>query len=258
MTLRKLLLIGPLLFAAALAALLAPRFAPPFAGPFSTDGEALAAADTVCRGAKGATTVRGKLIVPNRASCKLTNTTVLGSVEVRPGAVLSARGVSVGGDLVSNGAKSVGVAASSARRSLVRGSAQLAKGRTVSIAGTTIDGGLQVLENTNRLAGADVIVVRVRVNDSSEISKNTGGVMFNRNRIDENAEIGENTRRTSVQGNVVGDNLTIAKNRGGTKVRNNRAGDNIDCVDNVPRPTGGGNVGGADGKGSKTGQCARL
>lgn len=61
-----------------------------------------------------------------------------------------------------------------------------------------------------------------------------------------------------MRSNIVGDNLGVNKNLNGTQVFSNRANDNIDCTDNVPAPTGSGNVAGADGGGSKTGQCAGL
>lgn len=136
----------------------------------------------------------------------------------------------------------------------IEGHTRFGKGVTVTITGSSAFGGADLSENTGR-----VTMTSVTVNNGGVfVTKNTAGVTVRSNRSNGNLSVSENRGGTSVRSNIVGDNLGVNKNIGGTQIVSNRANDNIDCTDNSPSPTGSGNVAGADGGGSKTGQCATL
>jgi hypothetical protein len=213
-------------------------------------GQAAAAPDTNCNGSIGAVTIQGKLIVPDGATCTLSSTRILGSVEVRINSTLRASRINVAGDLLGNQSRLVQVTTSSH----IEGHTNIAKGVTVTLQSSNAFGGVNVTENRGRVTMTSVIVG----NGGTFIEKNIAGVTAHSNRVNGNMEVSENRAGTSVRSNIVGDNLAVHKNLNGTQIYSNRANDNIDCVDNVPAPIGSGNVAGADGGGSKTGQCAGL
>ncbi len=207
------------------------------------------APDTNCTGTLGAVTVPGKLVVPAGATCTLNSTRVLGSVEVRVNATLRATRVNVAGDLLGNQARLISVTGSS----YVAGHTSLAKGVTVTFSGSTAFGGVELSENTGRATLTSATIT----DGGAEVTKNRGATVHG-NRVNENLLVEQNTAGVSVRSNTIGDNLAVHKNTGGTVIASNRASDNIDCSDNIPAPTGSGNVAGADGNGARTGQCAGL
>jgi len=208
------------------------------------------APDTVCTGSIGAATVPGKLVVPTGATCTLTGTRVLGSVEVAANATLRASRVTVAGDLLANQARLVSVTGGSH----VEGHTQLAKGVTATVQSSTLFGGVEIVESSGRatLTGTTV------ANGSVIVAKNRGGATVQSNRVNASLTVSENNAGTSVRGNIANDNIAVHKNTGGTVIAGNRTNDNLDCNDNTPAPTGSGNVAGTDGNGAKTGQCATL
>ncbi len=207
------------------------------------------APDTPCAGSIGAVTIGGKLVVPSNATCTLSGTRILGSVEVGINATLRATRINVAGDALATQARLVTITSSSH----IEGYTKLSKGVTATITGSSAFGGVELSENTGRVTLTSVIIN----NGGVTVSKNAGATVHS-NRVNANLYVVENRAGTSVRSNIVIDNIGINKNTGGTQIYSNRSNDNIDCVDNVPAPVGSGNVAGADGGGSKTGQCAGL
>ncbi|SDH17518.1 hypothetical protein SAMN05421505_11266 [Sinosporangium album] len=234
-----------LLAAAALTLPAAPAFG---AAPAKA---AFLAPDTDCTSSLGAVTVPGKLVVPNGATCTLIGTVVLGGVEVRIDSTLNASGVSVAAGVLASQHRLVSITANST----VQGSIKAVKGGGVTVTDSSAFGGLEITENTARPG----LTRAVSDNGGILVAKNQGGATVHSSRANANLMVEENYGgTTSVHSNVAGDNLSVNKNLGGTDIVNNSSNDNINCSDNVPAPTGSGNVGGADGAGSKTGQCAAL
>jgi len=208
------------------------------------------APDTLCAGSIGATTVPGKLVVPANATCTLSGTRILGSVEVGINSTLRATRITVAGDALATQSRLVSITTSSH----IEGHTKLSKGITATVSGSSAFGGVELSENSGRATLTSVTVN----NGGAFVTKNRGGATVQSNRVNANLSVSENAGGASVRSNIVGDNLGVNKNTGGTAVVSNRANDNIDCTDNAPAPTGSGNVAGADGGGSKTGQCANL
>ncbi|WP_283136890.1 hypothetical protein [Rhizohabitans arisaemae] len=229
------------------------------------------APDTTCNAPIGAVTVPGKLVVPAGATCTLTGTSILGAVEVGIGSTLLAADIDVAGGVLSDRHRFVSITAGT----VIQGQSKLFKGGGVTIADSSVFGGLDVYDNTVRpdirrvgSGNAGVLVTKnqggalvwnTEANGGLTVSLNFGGpTSVASNRAGDGIKIESNSGGVSVVSNTALDNLDIGKNLGGTEISNNVSHDNINCVDNVPAPTGGGNVGGADGNGAKTGQCAAL
>ncbi|TDO47234.1 hypothetical protein EV643_109127 [Kribbella sp. VKM Ac-2527] len=210
----------------------------------------LFAPDTNCTGSIGATTIPGKLVVPDGATCTLTGTHILGSLEVKINSTLRATRIRVEGDALATQARLASITSGS----YVVGHVQFSKGITATFTGSTPFGGVELVENSGRatLTGSTF------TESPGFVAKNRGGAVVDNNRAGDALLVQENSNGTWVRGNTIVDNLNVSKNLGGTVISNNRAGDNIDCTDNSPAPTGSGNVAGTDGGGSKTGQCAGL
>lgn len=209
------------------------------------------APDTNCTGSIGAVTIPGKLVVPNGATCTLNGTHILASVEVGINSTIRATRINVAGDFLATQHRLVSITTSSH----IEGHTKLSKGGSVTITSSSAFGGVEISENTAR---PNMTSVRVD-NGGVTVSKNRGGATVHSNRVNANLYVVENSGGvTSVRSNITIDNIGIHKNLNGTQIFSNRSGDNIDCVDNVPAPTGSGNVAGTDGGGSKTGQCAGL
>lgn len=209
------------------------------------------APDTICTGSIGAITVQGKLVVPANATCTLSSTRILGSIEVGINATLRATRINVAGDTLATQHRLVSITTSSH----IEGHTKLSKGGSITITSSSAFGGVEISENTARPSLTSVNIA----NGGLFVEKNRGGATVHSNRVNGNMEVSENSGGvTSVRSNIVGDNISVSKNLNGTQIFSNRANDNIDCTDNVPAPTGSGNVAGADGGGSKTGQCAGL
>ena len=63
-----------------------------------------------------------------------------------------------------------------------------------------------------------------------------------------------NRAALSAIGNTVGGNVQAFQNAGGVRISTNHVDGNLQCKENVPAPTGGGNV----VQGNKEDQCAAL
>lgn len=163
--------------------------------------------NVVCRGSLGAVTV-DNLEVPEFASCVLTGTIVLGSIDVAPGARLTADAVTVRGNIQASEARSVII-----RSSSVAGSVEIVQGGVARVLRTSVGGNIKVADQSGAVA---IVGNRVGVG-------------------------------------VAGD-VEAQSNFGGTTISTNRIGGNLMCQDNLPAPTGSGNV----VAGNKEEQCALL
>lgn len=127
------------------------------------------------------------------------------------------------------GTISVGIGASLIAYSIrVIGNIQTGGARVVNVANSTVGGSIQIKQS-----GA-ARIYRVRV---------TGDILFDSNK-----------RPLSALYNNVGGNVQAFQNRGGVIISYNTINGNLQCKENLPRPTGRGNV----VLGSKEDQCVRF
>lgn len=121
--------------------------------------------DLTCQGTAGPETYRS-VTVPQNARCTLNGTQVLGDIQVRSGAQLSAFSVTVDGSIQSQGAANVRVegnaqaAASftSAAVSTIYGSVQLTQGDAATLNGLQVKGDLVLSGNRDRVAVENTVV----------------------------------------------------------------------------------------------------
>ncbi|MCU0969110.1 MAG: hypothetical protein MUF03_09870 [Rubrivivax sp.] len=116
----------------------------------------------------------------------------------------------------------------SARSVMVNGSVQAEGASSVRISGTsTVGGSVQIVQ------GGSATIYDTRIN---------GDLQFD-----------ENVALIDARRNVIGGNLQAVKNYGGVTLIRNRMKGNLQCKENIPAPTGSGNV-----ATSKEDQCRRL
>lgn len=131
------------------------------------------AADLECRGALGAVTVTGNLLIPDDSTCTLDGTTVLGAITVKSRATLVATGVEVTGGIQGESPASVTMSDSTLGNSV-----SLRKGGGADLRANEITGDVQLEENFGPIdLDANTIVGSVQAN------KNTGGVVLTNNEI---------------------------------------------------------------------------
>jgi hypothetical protein len=110
----------------------------------------------------------------------------------------------------------------------VNGNLQAEGAADVSVAGrSTFGGSVQIVQ------GGSASIRRARI---------TGDLLFD-----------ENTGPLLARENVIGGNLQAFKNMAGVRLVENRMNGNLQCKENIPAPTGSGNI-----AASKEDQCARL
>lgn len=128
-----------------------------------------------------------------------------------------------------NGSVVVGTGATLLATSItVNGNLQAEGAASVSVGGSSMIGGsVQIVQ------GGSALISRARVNGDVLFDSNTGPLEASRN--------------------SVGGSLQVFQNSGGVVLLNNRMNGNLQCKENVPAPTGRGNV-----APSKEDQCARL
>jgi hypothetical protein len=80
-----------------------------------------------------------------------------------------------------------------------------------------------------------------------------GSASISRARINGDILFDDNVGPLSASGNAVGGSMQVFQNTGGVTLLNNRMNGNLQCKENIPAPTGGGNV-----SPSKEDQCANL
>ena len=147
--------------------------------------------DRQCTGTIGAVDVDGNVIVPSDATCTLLSTRVDDNVFVRPGAVLEAFGVSVGGNIQAENHRRVIVAARTVNDTVVPsrigGDIQLFDGDRGRVWQATIGGNLQVNQNSGFQEA-----VRNVIDGDLQAFSNEGGFLIYANRIDGNLQCKSN------------------------------------------------------------------
>lgn len=114
--------------------------------------------------------------------------------------------------------------------------------RSVSVGGNLQAEGAAAVNVSGRSTfGGSVQIVQGN-NASIDGARVNGDILFD-----------ENVGPVSAQGNVIGGNLEAFKNLSGLTLNRNRMKGNLQCKENIPAPTGSGNV-----AASKEDQCARL
>jgi hypothetical protein len=114
----------------------------------------------------------------------------------------------------------------------VRGNVQATEASSVVVARSRVAGSYEVVQGgVARLTGSTI-------NGEVLVDGQSGAVAINNNRI----------------GIGVAGNVEVYGNLGGTAINNNRIGGNLQCKDNLPAPTGAGNI----ATGNKEDQCLTL
>lgn len=80
-----------------------------------------------------------------------------------------------------------------------------------------------------------------------------GGATIEQARIKGDLQFESNTAPLAANGNTIGGSLQAFQNMGGATFNHNRMNGNMQCKENIPAPTGSGNI-----SPSKEDQCARL
>ena len=152
--------------------------------------------DITCRGLLGAVIV-DNLTVPQGATCALDGTKVKGTVKVETGASLTARQITVFGNIQAEGTNYIEVLAGSS----VGGSIQIKQGGAARVEDTAVNGDIQFESNNGAFSA-----MRNQVGGSIQVFKNTGGITVAGNVINGNLQCKENDPapaggNNSVQGN---------------------------------------------------------
>jgi hypothetical protein len=154
------------------------------------------AEETKCRGALGAVTV-DNLRVPQDATCTLDGTKVKGTITVKAGATLLARGVRVVGNVQAENARKVVVR----NASRVGGNVQVKQGGSAKVLSSLVKQDIQYDANRLYLKANDN-----EVRGSIQIVGNFGGAEIFRNIVNGNLQCKENSPAPIGGANVVGGN----------------------------------------------------
>ena len=147
--------------------------------------------ERICTGTIGAIAL-DNVFVPDGASCLLKSTRLNGSIVVGNRASLTARSVSVNGNVQAEGALNVTVEG----RSMIGGSVQAVQGYSVSVKGATITGSVLIDENNG-----PVLANRNRINGDLQLFQNSGGARVVDNVIQGNLQCKENSPPPTGSGN---------------------------------------------------------
>jgi hypothetical protein len=132
-------------------------------------------------------------------------------------------------------------------RTRAKGSVVVGTGAALRATSVTINGNIQA-------EGAAGVVVGGTSNIGGSVQiVDGGGASIDRARIKGDLQFESNTGPISATSNTIGGNLQAFQNLGGASFINNRMNGNMQCKENVPAPTGSGNV-----SPSKEDQCRRL
>lgn len=155
----------------------------------------VSADDTICRGTLGAVTV-DNLVVPDGATCTLNRTQVEGNVFVETGATLRARTINVDGNIQAEGHNLVQVSSNST----VGGSTQVKQGNRAVIDMVSVDGDVQLEQNTGSIR-----LTRNTVGANMQVNQNTGGAFIANNTIAQALQCQANDPAPTGGGNIAGD-----------------------------------------------------
>jgi len=169
------------------------------AGGTATPGTVAGGREDYCAELAGGST-DADVRVPAGETCTLDNARVGPNVILARDATLHARGSSIGGNVLSEGAAAVNL-----------------------LDGTTVGGNIHV----ERSGGVQVI--DARVDGNIHLEHNTGMIVINNSVVDGSIEIEENTGGVEISGNTVGGKLECEENTppptgGGNTVNGEREG----------------------------------
>ena len=209
---------------------------------FSIAQPASGALVTTCRGAAGAVTVPGDLIVPRGAACSLLGTTVTGNVRVNANADLLLEGATVGGEVSVTRNGYVDVIAGTSIAGPVRG--QDAFG--VFIEGSTVGG--SVLQSSPNPTATEPFVYLFSAGVGGGLDSRAGEVLIESSRI-AGAVSARNGEYADVIDSVLSSGLTVRNNLlGGVVCESEIYGDSLYRDNRSTLQIGGsGEVGPCDG-----------
>lgn len=196
--------------------------------------------DVTCVSALSNTVVQN-VIVPQGATCTLTDVTVRGNIEAKETSRVTIRRGSVNGDIIGEAGSQVRL-----NRGNVNGSVQGKAAALVSIAGTTVAKDIVIEETATFVINTGARAGNLEVLKSGNAS--VTGVQ-----ISGNLKFEENYGAVSASSNRVGGNFEAFLNLGGATFNSNTIVAKMTCKDNLPAPTGSGNVAMV-----KEDQCAAL
>jgi hypothetical protein len=134
------------------------------------------------------------------------------------------------------------------QKTRVKGTIKVETGATLQAGGIVVVGNVQaegarsvVIAGGSRIGGS----VQIVQGGSARIAGST---------VDGSIQLESNRRALVVETTIVGADVQAFQNRGGVRISRNTIDGNLQCKENVPAPTGGGNV----VEGSKEDQCRRL
>lgn len=176
--------------------LVLPTSTPPSLPASTSTSPVIQGGDATCQGPLGAVTV-DNLFVPKGGTCSLDGTTIRGTIRIEAGASLTARQITVFGNIQADGANYIEVLMGSS----VGGSIQIKQGGGARIESATVNGDMQFESNNSILN-----VSGNQVGGNVQVFKNAGGVTIANNIINGNLQCKENNPapsggNNSVQGN---------------------------------------------------------
>ena len=198
-----------------------------------------------------------EVIVPEGASCTLTDSTVNGDVSVGKAGFFQATNTDIGGKVTARDAQTLFIDTASTVGESVKshGTAQ------VFVFNATVARDLEI-ERTTEVAQ----VCGTNVGDDLEVERSGFDILIGDpqavdcagNTVGDDLEVERNTAEVEfvVRGNTVGDDLEVERNSGSVAkfVQDNTGGDELDCHDNADPFTASGNTGFAKVKG----QCVEA
>lgn len=177
----------------------------------------------------------GLAVAPTTASAQPQNVTCngsLGAITVDNLEVLEFASCTLNGTVVLGSIDVKPFGRLSATAVSVRGNVQATEAASVVVARSTISGSFEVVQGrVARLSGS-------MVNGEVKVDSQTGAVAINNNRV----------------GIGVAGNVQVYASTGGVAINRNLVGGNLQCKDNLPAPTGTGNI----VTGNKEDQCLTL
>jgi len=131
---------------------------------------------------------------------------------------------------------------------LVDGTVEVERDATLISRGATIGGNVQATAHREvRLGASSTVRGSVQVTQGQAASVRDSRVIGD-------LQFDDSTGPLDAQRNLVGGSIQVVGNRGTSELRDNRVGGNLQCKENLPAPTGGGNV----VEGTKEDQCRLL
>ncbi|WP_026849990.1 hypothetical protein [Gemmatimonas phototrophica] len=202
----------------------------------STAGGATGTATTTttaarCNGTLAAITV-DDVFVPIGATCALAGTTVRGNVKVSFDGSVVATGARIAGSVQAEDGRSVTLTANTA----VTGDVEVKRRAAARVENSTI-GGNVLIEET----GASLTAFDSRILGNVQVSKAERADVA-RVTVEGDVQFSENIGALRSDAAIVRGNMQIEKNRGGVTLTGNRVSQTLECKENVPAPTGAGNV----------------